>query len=693
MSFGSFSSSRGKGAFGKVRVVQHKATKQLYALKYINKAKCIKMRAVDNIISERRLLEQIDYSLIVNLRYAFQDDENLFMVLDLMLGGDLRFHLERVGSLPEEQVRFYAAELALALNYMHRRRIVHRDIKPDNILLDEKGHAHLTDFNIAVHYSEKKPLTAVAGSMAYMAPEVLQKKGYFYSVDWWSLGIVLFELLFGKRPFRGKTNESLTKSITSDPLKFPDNAHELASPACLDFVKGLITRDPTQRIGVDGGFEKLRNHGWFKGYDWYALERKEASPPFTPDSKRANFDPSHELEEILLEDNPLKVRKRSKPVASNAGGSIKSQISQNPDQPPEMHIMDTKFLIYDFTKPHENTMRRQEFEQQRWAHKAPQVKTDMPSRPVMDASVYHKPSGSTKSSVLDQLNSKPAPPITAGDILKMDELARMARVSGSHSTDAEFRPPSGILSPSHLDSKLYQRPVPNPSYSTPSIQKRDHYIQQEGGIPPSSRPPQTGSRRYSEPRYNDELDPFVDNPSSPGTAPSYTSDYQVTSDQRQYDRAEVIYRRRLSEESSNVPPSPNPSETALLKSHRYFTDASSQAPMPPPQQPPPPIPSHLPVYLPHRVSSRPSGEKLNMISASLQSGFASSQSSPSTPIPAGPPRLPPTSPIPPVPSSGFNPPRPAYSSSNSSSRSAMQPLPPPQTSPPPIPLPLPPLPR
>lgn len=120
--------SVGKGSFGKVRVVQHKGTKKLYALKYINKEKCIQMKAVDNIISERRLLERIDYNLIVNMRYAFQDDENLFMVLDLMLGGDLRFHLERLGTLPEDYVRFYAAELALSLNYLHSKQIIHRYI-------------------------------------------------------------------------------------------------------------------------------------------------------------------------------------------------------------------------------------------------------------------------------------------------------------------------------------------------------------------------------------------------------------------------------------------------------------------------------------------------------------------------------------------------------------------------------------
>lgn len=118
--------SVGKGAFGKVRVVQHKGSKELYALKYINKNKCIQMRAVENIISERRILEQVSHGLIVNLRYAFQDDENLFMVLDLMLGGDLRFHLDRLGVMPESYVQFYCAEVALGLRHLHKHNVVHR---------------------------------------------------------------------------------------------------------------------------------------------------------------------------------------------------------------------------------------------------------------------------------------------------------------------------------------------------------------------------------------------------------------------------------------------------------------------------------------------------------------------------------------------------------------------------------------
>ncbi|KAG0234187.1 hypothetical protein BGW42_006825 [Actinomortierella wolfii] len=330
--------SVGKGAFGKVRVVQHKKTKEIYALKYINKAKCIRMRAVENIIQERRLLEEVEFPLICNLRYAFQDDENLFMVLDLMLGGDLRFHLERAGPMREEVVRFYVAELALALDALHARRIVHRDLKPDNVLLDEHGHAHLTDFNIAVYFHPSKPLVSIAGSMAYMAPEVLLRKGYFDSVDWWSLGVVMFELLFGKRPFRGKSNDLLTNSILRDPLPLPENVNDLVSPDCLDVLFKLCERDISKRLGcTPDGIEAFKKHPWFKGIEWDKLVTKEATPPFEPDSKRANFDATHELEELLMEDNPLKAKKRQ-------------QTGPDTELSAEMQMMEDKFIVYDFTK-------------------------------------------------------------------------------------------------------------------------------------------------------------------------------------------------------------------------------------------------------------------------------------------------------------------------------------------------------
>ncbi|KAG6908427.1 hypothetical protein DXG01_004652 [Tephrocybe rancida] len=302
----------GKGAFGKVRVVQHKQTRELYALKYINKNKCVKMKAVPNVVQERRLLEEVDHPFIVNLRYAFQDDENCFFVLDLMLGGDLRFHLERLGSMSEEVVRFYVAQLSSALAFLHDSGIMHRDLKPDNILLDERGNAHLTDFNIAVHFGERR-LTGVAGSMAYMAPEILTKRGYTYYIDWWSLGVCAYELIFGRRPFRGRTNSDLTYSISKDPLKWPEDAEKKCSRTGMQVLKGLLDRDTSRRFGCKPhgeGYQELRRNPWFKTIDWDTLESKEQTPPFIPDAKKANFDASHELEELLLEDNPLKAKTR-----------------------------------------------------------------------------------------------------------------------------------------------------------------------------------------------------------------------------------------------------------------------------------------------------------------------------------------------------------------------------------------------
>ncbi|KAJ7760359.1 kinase-like domain-containing protein [Mycena metata] len=345
----------GKGAFGKVRVVQHKQTRELYALKYINKAKCVKMKAVPNVVQERRLLEEIDHPFIVNLRYAFQDDENCFFVLDLMLGGDLRFHLERLGSMDEEVVRFYCRTTVLCCAVFTRQQhyasvrvephtfhagpltCFRRDLKPDNILLDERGNAHLTDFNIGLKYTDRK-LMGVAGSMAYMAPEILAKRGYSYQIDWWSLGVCAYELIFGRRPFRGRTNSDLTYSITKDPLKWPEDAEKKCSRPGMQVLKGLLDRDPSRRFGCKPngeGFQELRRHPWFKPIDWDTLESKELTPPFIPDAKKANFDASHELEELLLEDNPLKAKTRK---------------ANQENFSPEMRQMEEQFTSYDFKK-------------------------------------------------------------------------------------------------------------------------------------------------------------------------------------------------------------------------------------------------------------------------------------------------------------------------------------------------------
>ncbi|KAK7035213.1 hypothetical protein VNI00_011980 [Paramarasmius palmivorus] len=324
----------GKGAFGKVRVVKHKQTKDLYALKYMDKAQCVQMKAVKHVIQERLLLEEIDHPYVVNLRYAFQDDENCFFVLDLMLGGDLRFHVARMGSLPEDLVRFYVAQLSSALAYLHSRGIIHRDIKPDNILLDEQGNAHLTDFNVAVRC--KGSMQGIAGSMAYMAPEMLRRQAYNQYVDWWSLGVCAYELMFGRRPFNGQTNDDLNHSILKDALHFPHN--KACSLEGRQAIEGFLERDTMKRLGCQPyrSYDDFRKLPWFSAIDWDALQAKQHTTPFVPDCTKGNYDVSHEVEELLLENKPLKAKERK----------AKNQI----DLSDEMRMMEERFKPYDFRR-------------------------------------------------------------------------------------------------------------------------------------------------------------------------------------------------------------------------------------------------------------------------------------------------------------------------------------------------------
>ncbi|KAJ3233796.1 hypothetical protein HDU81_001977 [Chytriomyces hyalinus] len=332
----------GKGAFGKVKLVQHKNTKEKYALKYIDKKMCVEMKAVDCIIQERFLLEDVHSTFICNLRYAFQDDENMFMVIDLALGGDLRYLLNTKGPLSEDLVRFYMAESALGIKYLHSQSIVHRDLKPDNslaVLISEKGHVLLTDFNIATRFKPDKPMKSEAGSPAYMAPEMFFRKGYNCPIDWWSLGVIQYELLFGKRPFESNSSDGLKKAIMNDEITFK-GTREIASDT-QDAIKSFLCRDPTKRLGSRDN--KVREHAYFKVLDWTLLPKLEVTPPFIPDTKNINCDFTHELEEILVNDNPLvaKARKPGEKKYAHLGEEIAKEYEK----------METQFLNYDFTKP------------------------------------------------------------------------------------------------------------------------------------------------------------------------------------------------------------------------------------------------------------------------------------------------------------------------------------------------------
>ncbi|KAJ3029300.1 UNVERIFIED_CONTAM: hypothetical protein HDU68_012537 [Siphonaria sp. JEL0065] len=329
----------GKGAFGKVRIVQKKdQSKQLFALKYIDKMQCIRMHAIQNIFRERAILQDLSHPFIVNLNYAFQDDQNLFFVLDLKTGGDLRHHLSNTLGFSEEAVRLWAVELGLAVQYLHNNNIVHRDIKPDNVLLDELGHAHLTDFNIAVNIDRSSILKSRSGTMAYLAPEVFGDNGYYWQVDWWSLGVMLYELIYFKRPFRGKTTTSMISSIRDSEIIFPKtNVFSRSLPVeisanCVTFLTELMDRNPITRLGCrQRQILDLQDHAWLSGLDWLAVERKEGVSQFIPDSEDDNFDPRINLEEFLLDGFPIEAAPRQKKKKKSSGKRTKATTSSSPN--------------------------------------------------------------------------------------------------------------------------------------------------------------------------------------------------------------------------------------------------------------------------------------------------------------------------------------------------------------------------
>ncbi|KAJ3042465.1 hypothetical protein HDV00_007235 [Rhizophlyctis rosea] len=283
----------GKGSFGKVLQVRKKDTGRIYAMKVLVKKDIVERQEVAHTLSERNVLIQATSPFLVGLKFSFQTPEKLYLVLDYMNGGELFYHLQKETAFSEERAKFYTCELILALEHLHKYNVIYRDLKPENILLDSSGHIALTDFGLCKENVTFDDTTnTFCGTAEYLAPEVLTGQGYGKAVDWWSLGILFYEMTTGLPPFYSENTNLMYKKILHNQLLFPPGFSEKAQFV----VRGLLERDPKKRLGggPDDG-EAIKRQAFFADVDWNKLLKKEVTPPFKPkvesETDTSNFDP------------------------------------------------------------------------------------------------------------------------------------------------------------------------------------------------------------------------------------------------------------------------------------------------------------------------------------------------------------------------------------------------------------------
>ena len=304
----------GRGSFGEVFLVRLKANKKLYAMKVLDKKSLKQKKQQIHTRTERDLMVKINCPFIVNIKSAFQDEAKLYIVSEFLQGGDLFFHLheKRIVIFPEVKAKFYIIELVVALDFLHKNNMVYRDLKPENILIDSQGHIKLTDFGLSkILENENDMAYTVCGTPQYLAPEILLKKGYDKTVDWWSLGCVTYEMLFNKLPFKFHKGQKINLNIYKQEVHFDNRISEEAK----DFIKKLLIFEPQNRLGsgVLGG-EKIKNHKFFNGVNWDDVWNKKIQPPFVPQLKNEEdlkyFDSSFTDESVgsLLGKNSIKER-------------------------------------------------------------------------------------------------------------------------------------------------------------------------------------------------------------------------------------------------------------------------------------------------------------------------------------------------------------------------------------------------
>eukprot|EP01114_Cavostelium_apophysatum_P020272 TRINITY_DN6751_c0_g1_i1.p1 TRINITY_DN6751_c0_g1~~TRINITY_DN6751_c0_g1_i1.p1 ORF type:complete len:444 (-),score=82.32 TRINITY_DN6751_c0_g1_i1:121-1452(-) len=291
----------GKGDVGKVYLVRHSQTGQMYAMKVLDKKEMIKRHKVKRVLTERDILISAEHPFIVTLYWSFQSPSRLYFVMDYCAGGEFFRTLQKQPGkcLPEDAVRFYAAEVLLALEYLHLMGFVYRDLKPENILLHESGHIMLTDFDLSAQavmvvpqfykktfkpddffFEPQIKSNSFVGTAEYIAPEVIKGDDQTSSLDWWTFGIFIYEMTFGHTPFRGKSQDDTFTHILDGDLDFPHENSFPVSSACKSIIKKLLHHDARKRLGSHHGAIDIKNHRFFDKINFSLI--RNMTPPIIP---------------------------------------------------------------------------------------------------------------------------------------------------------------------------------------------------------------------------------------------------------------------------------------------------------------------------------------------------------------------------------------------------------------------------
>ena len=273
----------GKGSFGEVLLVKLKANNKYYAMKILIK-KQVKLRHQEaHTKAERDLMVKINCPFIVSIKFAFQDEYKLYIITEFMQGGEMFFHLHKEKRFSNEKARFYIIEIILAIEFLHKHNMLYRDLKPENIMVDSNGHIKLTDFGLSKMFTKtKEKAFTICGTPQYLAPEILSDDGYDNSVDWWSLGCVMYEMLVGKAPFKIPKGSYLSADLYKKKISIP----EYVTPEAKDLISKLLIPNPKNRLGYGkDGSQKIKDHPYFEGINWQDAWDRKLEPPLVPQLK------------------------------------------------------------------------------------------------------------------------------------------------------------------------------------------------------------------------------------------------------------------------------------------------------------------------------------------------------------------------------------------------------------------------